>query len=63
MGEGDAFDISMIFPIKEDGQFEDDIFYMPGNYDGYLRYYYGDYMTPPPEKDRKRHHIKAYKLD
>ena len=30
-------------------------------YDDYLRGLYGDYMTPPPEKDRKTHSITVYK--
>ena len=37
--------------------FEDAKFYAPRNYDGYLRQLYGDYMTPPPEKDRIYHHF------
>lgn len=38
--------------------FEDTEFAVPGNYTAYLEYFYGDYMTPPPEDKRgDRHRI------
>ena len=44
--------------------FEDAKFYAPRDYDGYLRQLYGDYMTPPPEKDRIYHHFyTAYRKE
>lgn len=33
------------------------------NYDMILKEYYGDYMTPPPKKDRQNHNLTAYKRD
>lgn len=36
--------------------FEDEYFKCPENYDGYLKEVYGDYMTLPPEEDRKKGH-------
>ena len=38
-------------------KFEDDFFYIPTNYDSYLRKTYGDYMQLPSEKERQPHHI------
>ena len=44
--------------------FEDYKFRVPAAYDKILRHTYGDYMTPPPEKDRVGHHYyKAYRRD
>ena len=44
--------------------FEDAFFCAPAGYDEILRQRYGDYMTPPPEKERVIPHIfKAYYLD
>ena len=38
--------------------FEDAMLSAPVDYDGYLRAFYGDYMTPPPEEKRgDRHNI------
>ena len=31
-----------------------------GDTDSYLRKLYGDYMTPPPEKDRISHHDSVF---
>lgn len=36
-------------------------FYIPGNYDEYLKNLYGDYMKLPPEDKRRRHQV--FKLD
>ena len=54
-----AFDISMFenFIIVE---FEKHSFPSISSYNDYLISKYGDYMTPPPEEDRKRHFSKAY---
>ena len=35
-------------------------FYAPENYDSMLTEMYGDYMTPPPEKDRYNHNMHVY---
>ena len=37
--------------------FEDDSFSVPEEYDKALTHMYGDYMTPPPEGERKQHFI------
>lgn len=39
-------------------KFEDDMFKVPVNYDRILTKNYGDYMTLPPEEDRKIHKIE-----
>ncbi len=36
-------------------EFEGNQFVCPGNYDGMLSHWYGDYMTPPPESERNGH--------
>lgn len=42
--------------------FEDLEFYIPDDYDSFLRMIYGDYMKLPPERDRIYHHLyTAYK--
>lgn len=43
-------------------EFNNEEFYVPRDYDKYLRNTYGDYMCLPPIKDRKYHHLyKAYR--
>ena len=43
-------------------KFEDGYFYIPENYDIFLREYYGNYMELPPlEKQRPHHLYKVYK--
>ncbi len=37
--------------------------YIPENYDPYLTYLYGDYMTPPPEDKRMSHHDAIFISD
>ena len=45
-----------------DMEFNGEFFSVMRNYDKYLRLAYGDYMTPPPEKDRIYHHLyRAYR--
>lgn len=61
-GEKDYFEIEWFFPaIKK--RFENREFYVPKNYDAYLKHFYGDYMTPPPENCRTGHLIKVYKKE
>ena len=44
--------------------FEDTTVSAIADWDKYLTQFYGDYMTPPPEKDRVDHHrIEAFMLD
>lgn len=45
-------------------KFEDGEFWGPKGYDEYLTKTYGDYMTPPPDKNRVSHHsFDAYLID
>ena len=37
-------------------------FFSPKGYDGYLTNLYGDYMTPPPPKERQTHNIEIVSL-
>lgn len=37
--------------------------YAPFGYDKYLTNLYGDYMTPPPPKERQTHNVKIVSLD
>lgn len=39
-------------------RFESEYFYIPQNYDKILTQMYGDYMTFPPESERKKHNIE-----
>lgn len=50
------FPENIIFPLKKI-QFEDGEFYAPNNPHEYLKIYFGDYMTPPPESERKSNHF------
>lgn len=61
-GLKDYFDESMISPIIRH-RFEDSSFCIPKNFDGYLKHFYGNYMTLPPEYQRQRHFIEAYWRD
>ena len=42
--------------------FEGVSFFGPAEYDEYLTFKYGDYMTPPPESGRKTHPVSSLKL-
>jgi lipopolysaccharide cholinephosphotransferase len=42
--------------------FEGRTFPIPKDYDNWLTFRYGDYMTLPAEKDRKPHPVSALKL-
>lgn len=43
-------------------KFEGHDFDVPGDYDTFLRDFFGDYMTLPPEDKRQSHYIKAYRI-
>lgn len=51
-----------VYPLQE-LSFEGYTFYGPVNTDGYLKKIYGDYMTPPPEVDRKGSHARQIIID
>ena len=42
--------------------FEDGSFWGVRNADDYLRFKFGDYMTPPAEEERKTHPVSRLKL-
>lgn len=58
--EESYFPKELIFPLDK-LMFEDREYSVPENYDENLKFYYGDYMKFPPEEQRVRHHIRAYK--
>lgn len=49
-----------VFTEFELHQFENEMFYIPKNYDIVLKNLYGDYMTLPPEEKRQGHGILEY---
>lgn len=49
--------LSHVFPLTE-LDFEGHRFYAPGNYDGYLKAMFGDYMELPPEEQRNGHNVQ-----
>ena len=61
-GMKDYFTVEMTFPSVMH-VFENREFRIPKNYDLYLKSFYGDYMTPPPEGKRSGHHIQVYKVE
>lgn len=59
----DIFDKKMMEDTI-DWKFENSKFKILKKYDNFLSANYGDYMTPPPEKERKTNHTyKAYKIE
>lgn len=48
--------LSQIFPLTEI-EFEGHKFYAPGDFDGYLKAMFHDYMSLPPEQQRGGHHV------
>ena len=50
-----------IFDKKILLEFDKHYLYGPIGYDQYLTNLYGDYMTPPPENERKQHNIQILK--
>ncbi len=50
------------FMTPKQMEFEGCLFNGPSNYHEYLSGLYGDYMTPPPEKNREDHEMEAYML-
>jgi len=55
--EGMIFNERDVFPLKT-LEFEGISVMVPRDHDTYLRNYYGDYMTPPPENERHPHEGK-----
>ena len=47
----EAFEKTELLPIR------DELFSCPAGYDHILTVFYGDYMTPPKEEDRRPIHI------
>lgn len=57
--KNEVLDKGILFP-HSDGCFEGAILNLPNNPDAYLSILYGDYMTMPPQEDRKPHDFEAY---
>lgn len=51
------------FLEREEYDFEGKRFYGIKDYDAFLQYEYRDYMTIPPESERKKHYASVLKLD
>lgn len=57
--------VPKVFPISVftnpiELEFNGKMFYAPSNYDTMLSEIYGDYMTPPPVKDRYNHNMRVF---
>ena len=59
-GENEYFEVKTIEPLKQH-DFNGRNFNIPGNYDAYLKCFFGDYMTLPSPEERRDHHISVYK--
>lgn len=53
---GEINEVGTYFPTKK-GNFEDLEVNLPGDYDGYLKKLYGNYMEIPPIEKREKHYI------
>lgn len=51
-----------LFTPRMHTEFEKHQFYIPSNYDLYLKTFFGNYMQLPPENEQKGHDFKAWKL-
>lgn len=56
----DEFMEKRIFSHFTEYPFEGRMLPVPVEYDAYLRYLFGDYMTLPPEEERQSHHLYSY---
>ena len=48
------------FTERAEYEFEGKMFYGSKDYDEVLTYWFGDYMTPPPEDKREQHAPVSY---
>ncbi|BDU49689.1 LicD family protein [Haliovirga abyssi] len=51
-----------IFPLKE-LEYEKFNFFVPNNYDKYLKIEFGDYMKLPPKEEQRPHHFNPDEID
>lgn len=53
---------NLFTPPRIQTEFEKQQFYIPSNYDLYLKSFFGNYMQFPPENEQKGHDFKAWKI-